>query len=91
MGSKNLKIFMTSYIHRPRDISPKSMVCESQFHSGDVNSEKLEDEAFWHTIPLALDNGARRGTYRGFVAPVREKVEVMTHSAVSRGSIQLKN
>ena len=54
------------------------------FSIGDVNSEKLEDGAFWHTIPLALDNGARRGTFEGFVTPVRENVEVMTYSAVSK-------
>ena len=54
------------------------------FSIGDVNSEKLEDEGFWQTIPLALDNGARRrGTFEGFVTPVRENVEVMTYSAVS--------
>ena len=53
------------------------------FSIGDVNDEKLEDEAFWHTIPLALNNGARRGTFEAFVTPVRENVEVVTYSAVS--------
>ena len=31
---------------------------------GNVNSKGYEDEGFWHTIPVALDNGARRGAYR---------------------------
>ena len=31
---------------------------------GDVNSEKFENKGFWRSIPLALDNGARRGTFR---------------------------
>ena len=31
---------------------------------GDVNSEKLEGEGFWYSIPLTLENGARRGTFR---------------------------
>ena len=31
---------------------------------GDVNSDKFENEGIWHSIPLALDNGARRGTFR---------------------------
>ena len=44
----------------------------------------MEDESFWNTVPLALDNGARRGTYRAFVVPVKENVEVMTYSAVSK-------
>ena len=31
---------------------------------GDYNSEKFENEGIWRSIPLALDNGARRGTFR---------------------------
>ena len=34
------------------------------FPIGNVNNEKLEDEGFWQTIPVALDNGARRGSFR---------------------------
>ena len=33
---------------------------------------------------MALDNGARRGTFRGFVTPVKEKVDVTTYSVVSK-------
>ena len=31
---------------------------------GNVNNKGFEDEGFWHTIPVALDKGARRGAYR---------------------------
>ena len=31
---------------------------------GDVNSEKFENEGLWRSIPVALDNGSRRGTFR---------------------------
>ena len=34
------------------------------FPIGNVNSEKFEDEGFWHSIPLALNNGARHGTFK---------------------------
>ena len=34
------------------------------FPVGDINNENFEGEGFWHTLPLSIGNGARRGTYR---------------------------
>ena len=31
---------------------------------GDVNCERFENEGFWDSLPLTLENGARRGTFR---------------------------
>ena len=56
---------------------------ELGFQIGDLNNKKLEDDVFSLNIPVALDNGARRGTFKGFVTPVKEKVDVMTYSVVS--------
>ena len=61
------------------------------FKIGDLNDEKLEDDVFSLNIPLALDNGARRGAFRGFVEPVRENVDVMKYSAVSKVIIDAKS
>ena len=30
----------------------------------DINNEEFENEGIWRSIPVALDNGSRRGTYR---------------------------
>lgn len=34
------------------------------FKFGELNNENFEGAGFWHTVPLSLENGARRGTYR---------------------------
>ena len=41
-----------------------SAISSLGFPIGDVNSEKFEDKGFWHSIPMALDNGARHGTFK---------------------------
>merc|ERR1712061_2135 len=71
------------HIHKSSDVFAAA-VKEQGFQIGDLNNKKLEDDVFSLNIPVALDNGARRGTFRGFVTPVKEKVDVTTYSVVSK-------
>ena len=31
---------------------------------GDLNNKKFESEGIWHSIPLSIENGSRRGTFK---------------------------
>ena len=52
---------------------------------GDVNSARFEDEAFFSRVPMTLRGSYERlGTFREFVEPSKQHVEVMTYSRASK-------